>query len=100
MNTIQIPKQLMEFNKMTVDNTFNAVLALQDQAQRVACGIVEKNPWLPEEGKKAVTDWMKAYKKGVEGVKAATDESYRMMFNFFANGEEAISKAQKNAEKS
>jgi len=98
MNTTQIPKQLIEFNKMTIDNTLNAILLMQDQSRRIASGVIEKAAWIPEDGKKAINDWMSSYTKGVEGVKSASDKSYKMMSNLFDKGEESISKAQKNAE--
>jgi hypothetical protein len=98
MNTVQIPKQLMEINKMTVDSTLNAILAMQDQSRRITSGIVEKAAWLPEAGKKAINDWMASYKKSVEGLKSASDESYKIMSHLFDKGEEPTNKAQKNAE--
>jgi len=35
----------------------------------------QQSPWLPAEGKKAVTDWIKAYKRGREDFKAAVDDN-------------------------
>jgi hypothetical protein len=99
MNTIQIPKQIMEFNKSTFDNNFKAMMLMQDQTQRLASSFVEKAAWLPDEGKKAINDWMKSYQKGVEGFKAASDESYKIISQVFSKSEEVISKAQKSAEK-
>jgi len=39
---------------------------------------LEQAPMLPAEGKKAIADWMKAYKKGREEFKTAVDESYKL----------------------
>jgi hypothetical protein len=98
MNTIQIPKQLMEINKMTINGTFSAILFMHDQSRRIASGIVEKAAWIPEDGKKAINGWMSSYMKGVEGLKSASDKSYKIMSNLFDEAEEPINKAQKNAE--
>lgn len=100
MNTLQIPKQLLEFNKMAIDNNFNVMLSLEDQTRRIASGIVEKSAWLPESGKKAINDWMASYKKSVEGLKSASDKNYKIMSQLFDKGEEPINKAQKTAEQS
>ena len=44
----------------------------------------QQSPWLPAEGKKAVTDWIKAYKRGREDFKAAVDDNYKKAEDFFA----------------
>jgi hypothetical protein len=97
-NTTLIPKQLMEINKMTIDNTLSAILFMQDQSRRIASGMVEKAAWIPEDGKKVINDWMSSYAKGFESIKSAYDKSYKFMSHLFDKGEEPISKPQKNAE--
>ncbi|MEN6330559.1 MAG: hypothetical protein ABFD57_01085 [Smithella sp.] len=89
MNTMQIPKQLMELNKITIDNTFNAILVMQDHSRRIASGVVEKAAWIPENGKKAINDWMSSYAKGIEGLKSASDKSYKSITNLFDKRKEA-----------
>ena len=45
---------------------------------------LEQAPMLPAEGKKAIADWMKAYKKGREEFKAAVEGNYKKAEDFFA----------------
>lgn len=33
--------------------------------------------WLPEEGRKAIKDWVAAFKKGREDYKKAVDEAFK-----------------------
>jgi len=47
----------------------------------------QQSPWLPAEGKKAVTDWIKAYKRGREDFKAAVDDNYKKVEDFFAGAD-------------
>jgi polyhydroxyalkanoate synthesis regulator phasin len=96
MDQKQIAKQMMEFNKTAFDNTFNAMTALQDQTEKLVFRFLEKAPWFPEEGKKAVNDWVNAYKKGREDFKKTTDESYKKLTDYFAQAEkEQVKKAGK-----
>ena len=37
----------------------------------------------PEEGKKAISEWMKAYKKGCDDFKNIVDENFKKVDDFF-----------------
>ncbi|MGP8154411.1 MAG: hypothetical protein ACLQBQ_09785 [Smithella sp.] len=85
MDQKQIAKQMMEFNKNAFDNTFSALVVMQDQAEKLVASFLEKAPWFPEEGKKAINEWINTYKKGREDFKASADESYKKVASFFAD---------------
>ncbi len=87
MEQNQIAKQMMEFNKAAFDNSFSAMSALQDQTEKMVFGFLDKAPWFPEEGKKAINEWVLSYKKGREDFKAAADEGYRKVTEYFARAE-------------
>jgi hypothetical protein len=87
MEQKQIARQMMEFNKTAFDNSFSAMSALQDQTEKLVLSFLDKAAWLPEEGKKAVSDWVISYKKGREDFKTAADESYRKVADYFAQPE-------------
>jgi hypothetical protein len=87
MEQKQIARQMMEFNKTAFDNSFSAMSALQDQTEKLVLGFLDKAAWFPEEGKKAINDWVISYKKGREDFKAAADESYKKVADYFAGAE-------------
>lgn len=87
MDQKQIAKQMMDFNKAAFDNTFNAMTILQDQTEKLVFRFLDKAPWFPEDGKKAINDWVCAYKKGREDFKTAADESYKKVTDYFAKAE-------------
>ena len=87
MDQKQIAKQMMEFNKTAFDNTFNAMTVLQDQTEKLVFRFLEKAPWFPEDGKKAVNEWVNTYKKGREDFKTNADESYKKVTDYFAKTE-------------
>jgi hypothetical protein len=77
MDPKQIAKQLIEFNKSAFDNSFEAMVVLQDQAEKAVSAFMAQNALIPEEGKKAIADWIKTYKKGCTDLKTAADESFK-----------------------
>jgi hypothetical protein len=89
-------KQLMEFNKKLFDNTFEAIKSLHDQTEKNIDGFLEKAAWIPEEGKKAINEWVKACKKGREEFKTAADENYKKTLDYISNiGKEEAGKITK-----
>jgi len=85
MDPKQIAKQMVEFNKTAFDNSFEAMSVVQDQAEKMINTMTEQTGFFPEEGKKAVNDWIKACKKGREEFKAAADENFKKVESFFGS---------------
>ena len=85
MEPVKIAKQMVEFQKATFDNTFNAMGMVQDQAERMLSMSLNQATWLPEEGKKAITEWSNACKKGAEDFKKTVDENFKKVDDFFAS---------------
>jgi hypothetical protein len=84
MDPKQIAKQMIQFNKTAFDNTFAAMIVLQEQTEKMITMYMDQTPLLPAEGKKAINEWLKAYKKGRTDFKVAVDENYKKVEEFFA----------------
>ena len=84
MDPKQIMRQAIQFNKTAFDNTFAAMTVLQEQTERMITKFMDQAPLLPEAGKDAINEWLKAYKEGCEDCKKAVDESYKKLEEFFA----------------
>ena len=84
MDPKQIAKQMIQFNKTAFDITFDAMAVLQEQTEKMMGMYLEQAPLIPAEGKKAINDWLKAYKKGRVDFRAAADENYKKVEDFFA----------------
>ncbi len=84
MEQMKMAKQMLDFQKATMNNNFNAIAMLQDQAERTVNMFVEQATWIPEEGKKILNDWMTACKKARDDFKKAMDESFAKVENFFS----------------
>ncbi len=76
MNQQKLTKQILDFNKTTFDNTFNAMVLLQEQTEKVVTSLMEQAPWIPAEGKKAMNEWVDTFKKGRGEFKKVVDESF------------------------
>ncbi len=80
----RVTKQIIDFQKATFNNSFSAISMLQDQAEKATNMFLESSLWpVPEEGKKILTEWIQAFKKGREEFKKALDESFLKMEDFF-----------------
>jgi len=88
MDQKKLFKQMLDFNKSAFENSFNAMVMLQEQAERAGNTILDQASWLPEDGRKAVQDWVDAFKKGREDFKSMIDENYKRVDAYFSEGEE------------
>ena len=77
-------KQMLAFNKTAYDNSFNAMLMVQEQNSKMVDTFLEQASWMPDEGKKLIRNWVDTYKKGCEDFKKAADENYQKVDEFFA----------------
>ncbi len=84
MEPKQVWQQIMEFNQAAFDNTMNTMTLFQEQTERMITVSLEQAALLPKEGKKVVTDWLKAYKQGGETFKKAIDDSFKNVEAFLA----------------
>jgi hypothetical protein len=86
MDAKQIVKQMLAFNKTVFDTNFNSMKALQEQTEIIINKFWEKTPMFPEEGRKAISEWLKAYKKGCEDYKNIVDENFQKVEDSLTKG--------------
>jgi len=82
MDQKQIFKQMIDFNKGAFNNAFNAMVMVQDQTETLANSMLNQATWMPEEGKKAIKEWVEAFKKGRETYKKSVDEAFKKVDEF------------------
>ncbi|GAB6906054.1 conserved hypothetical protein [Desulfosarcina cetonica] len=83
MEYSQIAKQIINFNKMAFDNSFSAMSLVYEQNQKLLESFLGQAAWMPEEGKKALKDWMASYQKGCEEFKQMVDNNYAQVEAYF-----------------
>jgi hypothetical protein len=84
MEPLKMAKQMIDFNKATFDNTFNAMVLLQEQTEKMFNTFMAQATFLPEDGKKMLNEWVQTLKKGREDFKKAVDESFNKVEAYFA----------------
>jgi hypothetical protein len=87
MDQKQIARQMIQFNKTAFDNSFNAMKMVYEQNEKMVGAFLEQAAWLPADGKKAIGDWMAAYKTGSDDFKKLVDENYQKVEDFFSGSD-------------
>lgn len=83
MDQKQMLKQMLEINKLTFDNTFQTIATIQEQTESMTDKMIAQTNWLPEEGKKAINEWLSTYKKGRLDFKEMVDSSFAKVLASF-----------------
>lgn len=81
-------KQVIDFQKTTFQNSFDAMVMLQDQGEKSMEMILNQTPWLPNEGKKAFTGWVDMFKKGRDQFKQTVELNFSKLETSFGAAEE------------
>ncbi|MFW2366284.1 MAG: hypothetical protein ACN4GW_07690 [Desulforhopalus sp.] len=76
MDTTQMAKQTLEFQKTTYNNSFNAMVLAQEQTEKMLSSYIEKLPWTTEENIKSLDASVEMGKKARDDFKKAVDEGY------------------------
>ena len=74
-----IAKQIIDFQKSAFDNSYGAVVMLQDQAQAAFNTLLEQSPWVPRESKNAIDGWIQVCKTGRDEYKSLVDDGFDKM---------------------
>lgn len=82
-------KQMIDFNRAAFENTYNAMVTIQDQTERMAQMFVDQSSGIPKEGKKLMQEWLNAYKKGRENFKTLMDQNYDRLETMLAEAPES-----------
>jgi polyhydroxyalkanoate synthesis regulator phasin len=77
MNQSDFIKQAIDFNHTSFDSAYDATVLLQDQIEKVATSMLDQASWIPEEGRKAIDNYVDAYKSGRDQYKKYVDESFK-----------------------
>jgi hypothetical protein len=83
MDPAIIAKQMIDFQKTMFDNTFNAMVMVQEQTERMTTTLLDQAAWMPSEGRNAISGWVNAFKKGREDFKKGVDENFKRVEDFF-----------------
>jgi hypothetical protein len=76
MDQTMIAKQITGFYKTAFDNSLNAITKIQEETEKIISYSLEQAPYIPEEGKKFVTDFVKTCRKNSDDFIAVATDQY------------------------
>jgi hypothetical protein len=85
MDATQMTKQMIDLQKTTFDNFFNAMVLVQEQGEKMTQALFEQASWLPEESRRLVDQWLAMGKKGRDDLKSALDDNYDAVRDLYAS---------------
>ncbi len=83
MEPLKIAKQVVGFNKTAFENTFNALVTLQENAEKMADSMMSQAAWMPDDGKKVINDWVANFKSGRAHFKQGVDDAFGKVDGYF-----------------
>lgn len=87
MDPKKMGKQMIDSYKASFDNSFNAMMMLQEQMERMSSMYWGQMVNFPEEAKKGLAEWTKSYRKNCEEFKKVVDDNFKKLESFFPEGE-------------
>ena len=76
MDTTQMAKQTLGFQKTIFENSFNAMILVQDQTEKMLNSYIDNLPWVTEEAKKSLETSVEMGKKARDDFRNAVNDSY------------------------
>ena len=83
MVATQFAKQMLDLQKNALDQSYNAMLAMQDQSEKMMESVMEQVTWIPDESKMVVKGWINTMKKNEDDCKKMIDDYFASIENFF-----------------
>lgn len=79
----KMAKQMFGYQKSLFESSFSALCTIQEQTEQMTRTFINQMPWIPEEGKKTLTQSMESYKKARDNFKKAVDDGYAQLEKLF-----------------
>jgi hypothetical protein len=94
MYTDNIAKQIIEFQKSAFDNSYDAIVMLQDQAEGVFNSMIGQAPWIPQKSMDIVDDWTQVLKTGRDAYKNLVDDGFESLVELCTTGTKPAAKTK------
>lgn len=79
METVQLTKQLIDFQKTAVNNGFDTLAMVQKQTESLFGNLWGQVPWMTEDGRKQIDESFAFAKKARDDFKKAIDDGYNRL---------------------
>ncbi len=75
METSQMTKKFLDFQRDALSSWYDAVASMQKQAASSVNLVLDQSDWLPVEGRQMMQNWVKACQKGCDDYKDLVEDS-------------------------
>ena len=76
MDSTQFVKQTLGFQKTIFENSYNAMIVVQDQTEKMMNSYLDQLPWVTEESKSSMKATVDLAKKARGDFKTAVDDGF------------------------
>ena len=76
-------KQMIDLQRLSVEGMINNMIILWDQTGNMLNSFMDQAAWVPDEGKKALREWVDSNKRGCESLKSAVSNGYNSLGKCF-----------------
>ena len=84
MDTGDMGKQMMDFYKTTFNNTFNAMVMVQDQNEKMMKSLADMAPQFPGVVRKVMDQWLETCKRGREDFRNMMEDNFSKVEGAFS----------------
>jgi hypothetical protein len=75
METNQMTKKILDFQKDVIFQWYDVVTSMQEQAAESLRSVMAQSSWMPDEGRRMVQNWVEACQKGCDDYKELVEDS-------------------------
>lgn len=93
----QITKKVIDFQKMSFENWYEAVAIAQDQAVSTMNMMLNQATWIPDDGRNAVQNWINVCKEERNRFKSYISKGFSVLESTVTEASKAAEKAAKKA---
>jgi hypothetical protein len=77
METNHLAKQTLQICHAALTQTLEAALTVQEQSQKTLETLLDQSSVVPQEGKRAINDWLETCRQQTTAMKSVIDEGFR-----------------------
>jgi len=85
METTQFVKQTLGFQKTILENSFNAMITVQDQTEKMIYGFLDQMPLVTADSKKSFQTSIDVAKKARNDFKKSVDDGFSKIEELFVD---------------
>ncbi len=99
----QMAKQVVDFQRISFENWYNAMSLMQDQATSSMDMVLGQTRWIPEDGRQTIKEWLGMFQKErvrfKDYMEKGFDEYEKFITEEITEGRKSVSRLKKQAEK-